>query len=270
VPQFITPDGIKLNFEMAGSGKPLLFLHGWAMCSRVWKYQLKWFAGDYKVIALDLRGHGRSESPDGDYNLLSLSKDIIYFIEGLQLERLTLVGWSLAVSLILKLFSFHPLRVDSLVLVDGTPAFMANGGFPHGLPYPVVKRMLKLINSNFAQALKVFYHLLLSKAERELENKDEIWELLTNENYLPKPQIAHKLLLSLAYEDLRCEMRNITVPTLIMHGSEDKICPQGAAQYMREHLKNGELALFPAAGHAPFLTQHRIFNKRLTYFLNLL
>ena len=267
---FITPDGIKLNFKMAGSGKSLLFLHGWAMCSRVWKYQLKWFAGDYKVIALDLRGHGRSESPDGDYSLLSLSQDIIHFIEGLQLERLTLVGWSLAVSLILKLFNSHLLEVDSLVLVDGTPAFVASGEFPHGLSYPVVKRMLKLVNSNFAQALRVFYHLLLSDSERELEDKDEIWQLLTNEDYLPKPEIAHKVLLSLAYEDLRCEMENITVPTLIMHGSEDKICPPGAAQYMKEHLKSAEVVLFPGAGHAPFLTQHRIFNKRLSCFLNLL
>lgn len=265
---FITPDGVKLNFEMAGSGKPLLFLHGWAMCSRVWKYQLRWFTREYQVITLDLRGHGGSESPDGDYSFSSLSQDIIHFIEGLQLERLTLVGWSLAVSLILKLFNSHLLGIDSLVLVDGTPAFMANREFPHGLPHPVVKRMLKLVNSNFAQALKIFHNLLLSEREWDIENKDEIWDLLTSEDYLPKQEVAHKLLLSLANEDLRGTMGNITVPTLLMHGGEDRICPPGAAQFMKEHLKSAEIVLFPGAGHVPFLTQPNTFNQRLSYFLS--
>ncbi|MCK5422918.1 MAG: alpha/beta hydrolase, partial [Deltaproteobacteria bacterium] len=104
MPVFETPDGVKLNFQMEGSGKTLLFLHGWTMCSRVWKYQLEWFAKEYQVVALDLRGHGRSESPDGDYSFSYLSQDIIDFIEGLKIEKLTLVGWSLAVSLILGVF----------------------------------------------------------------------------------------------------------------------------------------------------------------------
>jgi len=268
VSDFITPDGVKLNFKMAGSGKPLLFLHGWAMCSRVWKYQLKWFAREYQVIALDLRGHGRSEGPDGDYSFLSLSQDLIQFIEGLRLERLTLVGWSLAVPLILKLFNSPLLSVDSLVLVDGTPTFVANEQFPHGLPFLVVKRMLKLVNSNFEQALRVFHHLLLSEKEGEMENKDEIWDLLTNKHYIPKQGVAGKLLISLANEDLRGAMGNITVPTLLMHGGEDKICPPGAAQYMKEHLKSAEIVLFPGAGHAPFLTQPNAFNQRLNYFLS--
>ena len=80
------------------------------MCSRVWKYQIEWFAGNYQVITLDLRGHGDSESINGECNLASLARDIAHFIEGLGLDKLTFVGWSLSVSLILKLVSFHPVR----------------------------------------------------------------------------------------------------------------------------------------------------------------
>lgn len=268
MPDFITPEGVRLNFQRAGSGKPLLFLHGWAMCSRVWRYQFKCFAREYQVIALDLRGHGKSESPGGNCNFLSLAQDIIHFIEGLQLERLTLIGWSLAVSLILKLFGSYPSCIDSLVLVDGTPSFVASEEFPHGLPYPVVKRMLKLVDSDFSQALGVFHNLLLTEEEGELENKDEIWDLLTNEGYLPRQEVARKVLVSLAHEDLRGEMKTITVPTLLVHGGRDKICPLGAAQYMKEHLKSAEIALFPDAGHAPFLTQAETFNQRLGCFLS--
>jgi len=268
MPFFKTPDGVKLNFQMEGSGKPLLFLHGWTMSSRVWRYQLEWFAKEYQVIALDLRGHGRSESPNGDYSFSSFSQDILSFIEGLQLEELTLVGWSIAVSLILGLSSSRLSSVDSLVLVDGTPTFMASEEFPHGLPSPVVKRMLKMVNSNFTQALEVFHSLLLSEQELEMEEKDEIWDLLTNENYIPRQEVASKSLVSLANEDLRDKIGDITVPTLLIHGGEDKICPAGAGQYMKEHMKNSEIVIFPEAGHAPFLTHADAFNRHLSYFLS--
>jgi pimeloyl-[acyl-carrier protein] methyl ester esterase len=72
---------------------------------------------------------------------------------------------------------------------------------------------------------------------------------------------------SLAFEDLRDEVSRITLPTLLMHGEQDKICPAGAAQYMKEHLAGVEIALFPEAGHAPFLTQAEAFNKQLNSFL---
>ncbi|MCK5256442.1 MAG: alpha/beta hydrolase [Deltaproteobacteria bacterium] len=268
MPVFETPDGVKLNFQMEGSGKTLLFLHGWTMCSRVWKYQLEWFAKEYQVVALDLRGHGRSESPDGDYSFSYLSQDIIDFIEGLKIEKLTLVGWSLAVSLILGVFGPRLSCVDSIVLVDGTPAFVASEEFPHGLPSPVVKRMLKLVDSNFSQALKVFHDLLLSSQELEGENKDEIWDLLTNESYLPRQEVASKSLFSFANVDLRSKIKDVTVPTLLVHGEEDKICPAGAAQYMKEHIKSAEVVIFPEAGHAPFLTQPDAFNQHLSYFLS--
>lgn len=267
MPVFMTPDGVGLNFQRAGKGKPLLFLHGWTMCSRVWKYQLEWFAREYQVITLDLRGHGRSESPNGNYGFLSLTQDVVHFIEGLQLERLTLVGWSLAVSLILKLFNLDPSRIDSLVLVDGTPAFVANETFPHGLPYPVVKRMLKLVDSDFTHALREFHDLLLTEEERELKNKDEIWDLLTNESYLPKQEVARNVLVSLANEDLRAEIKTIAVPTLLIHGGKDKICLPGAARYMKEHIEQAEIAIFPEAGHVPFLTQPETFNQHLSCFL---
>ncbi|MBW1839805.1 MAG: alpha/beta hydrolase [Deltaproteobacteria bacterium] len=267
MPVFTTPDGVRLNYQISGSGKPLLFLHGWTMCSRVWRYQVEWFARNYQVITLDLRGHGKSESPNGDYSFQILAQDINYFIEGLQLKGLTLIGWSLAVSLILELCDSHLSNIDSLVLVDGTPVFVANKTFSHGLPYPKVKRMLKLVDSDFTQALGAFHDLLLTEEEAKIENRDEIWDLLTNENYLPRQEVARALLVSLYNEDLRGKIETITVPTLLMHGGQDKICLPGAARYMKEHLRHVEMTIFPEAGHAPFLTQADTFNQKLGNFL---
>ncbi len=225
---FVTPDGLKLHYQTAGSGKPLLFLHGWSMCSRVWRYQVEWFASTYQVTTLDLRGHGNSGSINGECNLTSLSQDIAYFVEGLHLRQVTLVGWSLSVSLILKLLNAHILPVDSLVLIDGTPCFVSREDFPHGLPHAVVKRMIKRAGSNFSRALGEFHSLLLSDKEDKDEKKGEIWDLLTSDQYLPDEETACNLLNALAWEDLRNEVAAVTLPTLLMHGDQDKICPAGA------------------------------------------
>jgi pimeloyl-[acyl-carrier protein] methyl ester esterase len=267
MPIFVTPDDVKLNYQIAGRGKPLLFLHGWAMCSRVWKYQVESFSRDFQVICLDLPGHGISESPPGPCDFTTLTRDVARFIEGLQLEKVTLIGWSLAVSLAVKLVSSHPLSVDSLVLVDGTPSFMIRDDFPHGLPSASIKRMLKLIDADFSRALKEFNSLLLSEQERVLTGSDEIWDLLTNECYLPGREVARSLLVALAREDLREMIATVSIPVLLMHGDEDKICLPGASRYMKEHLERAEMVTFPGAGHAPFLTQAGYFNHTLDGFL---
>jgi len=267
---FITPDGVKLHYQTAGSGKPLLFLHGWSVCSRVWKYQVEWFSRKYQVTTLDLRGHGNSESINGECNFSSLARDIAHFIEGLGLEKLTLVGWSLSVSLIVKLISAYSVPVDSLVLIDGTPCFVSREDFPHGLPHVVVQRMIKRLDSNFTRALGEFHGLLLSGEEEKLDKRDEVWDLLTNAHYRPKREMARDLLIALAHEDFRDEIATIILPTLLMHGDQDKICPAGASRYMKEHLGCSEIALFPEAGHAPFLTQPEDFNKKLSTFLHAL
>jgi pimeloyl-[acyl-carrier protein] methyl ester esterase len=264
---FVTPDGLKLHYQMTGRGKPLLFLHGWSMCSRVWRYQLEEFARTYQVTTLDLRGHGNSGSINGGCNFASLSQDIVYFIEGLHLQQLTLVGWSLSVALILKLLNAHALPVDSLVLIDGTPCFVSREDFPHGLPHAVVKRMIKRAGANFTRALGEFHGLLLSEKEDKDEKKGEIWDLLTNDQYLPEKETACDLLASLALEDLRNEVAALTLPTLLMHGDQDKICPVGASWYMKEYLGCAEIVLFPEAGHAPFLTQAEDFNEKMNTFL---
>ena len=267
MPFFETPDGVKLNYLLEGSGKPLLFLHGWAMCSRVWKYQVDCLADHYQVICPDLPGHGASGCPSGACDFASLTRDITRFIEGLGLHRVTIIGWSIGASVAILLAASHRLPVDSLVLVDGTPSFMTRDGFPHGLSAASLRRMLKLADSDFGRALREFYGLLLSEEDQALPSGDEIRELLTDEQYLPRRDAARSLLASLAREDLRENLGSINIPSLLMHGDQDTICPPGASAFMQERLDGAEMITFPGAGHAPFLTRADFFNRTLAEFL---
>ncbi len=219
------------------------------------------------MICPDLPGHGQSGCSSGACDFASLTRDMAFFIEGLGLERMTLVGWSIGASVALMLAAGHRLPLDALVLVDGTPSFMARDGFPHGLPPAVLKRMLKLADADFSRALQEFHGLLLSVEDQALHSGDEIRDLLTNEQHLPQPDAARSLLASLAREDLRDQLGGIRIPCLLMHGDQDRICPPGASAYMREQLARAELITFPGAGHAPFLTRADGFNHSLAAFL---
>lgn len=267
MPFFTTPGGVKINYRVTGKGKPLLFLHGWAMCSRVWNYQVDCLAGDYQVICPDLPGHGASACPSGACDFASLTRDMARFIEGMDLAGMTLVGWSIGASVAIMLAASHRLPVDSLVLVAGTPSFMMRDDFPHGLPAASLRRMLRLADTDFNRALREFHSLLLSEEEQVMTSGDERWGLLTDPQYLPRRDAARSLLASLAREDLRENLRSIGIPCLLMHGDQDKICPPGASAYMKDRLARAEQITFTGAGHAPFLTRADHFNRTLAAFI---
>jgi pimeloyl-[acyl-carrier protein] methyl ester esterase len=189
------------------------------------------------------------------------------FIEGLELTRMTLVGWSIGASVAVLLAASHRLPVDSLVLVSGTPSFMMRDDFPHGLPAVSLRRMLRLADADFNRALREFHSLLLSEEEGTPAPADEIRDLLTNQHYWPRQDAARSLLSSLAREDLREHLRSIGIPCLLMHGDQDKICPPGASAHMKDRLARAELITFTGAGHAPFLTRADHFNRALAAFI---
>ena len=106
--------------------------------------------------------------------------------------------------------------------------------------------------------------------DKEMEHSNEVWDLLTNQHHLPRQQVARNMLHSFAGEDLRGELEKITIPTLLVHGSEDKICPAGASRYMSTKVKGAQMVIFPETGHAPFLTRADGFNQSLGRFLKAL
>ena len=73
---FTTADGVRLHYLEAGSGKPLVLIHGWSQCAEEFKHQIAELSGSYRVIAIDQRGHGESEKPGFGYKIHRLSKDL--------------------------------------------------------------------------------------------------------------------------------------------------------------------------------------------------
>ena len=94
MPELITDDTVRLAFDDTGEGHAHLFVHGWAMSGRVWRYQWERFAATHRVITLDLRGHGASSIPTTGPTMDDFAADIVALLTRLDLNRVTLVAWS--------------------------------------------------------------------------------------------------------------------------------------------------------------------------------
>jgi len=92
-PGFVTTnDGYKLRYEEAGSGKPLVCIPGWSQTAAQFKHQLTGLNDRYRVIAVDMRGHGESDKPAHGYSIARLSKDVHDLLADLSLADVTLMG----------------------------------------------------------------------------------------------------------------------------------------------------------------------------------
>ena len=116
-----TVNGISLHYEIKGAGAPLLFIHGLGGSGEDWEHQVAHFTRSYQVITPDLRGHGRSDKPAGDYSMQFFASDIAALLKALRLPPAHIVGLSLGGGVAFQLALDAPEVVRTLVVVNSGP-----------------------------------------------------------------------------------------------------------------------------------------------------
>lgn len=112
-------NGIALAYEEAGQGAPsLVFVHGLACHRGFWTEQMKHFSRHYRVLAVDLRGHGQSDAPEERYTMQLLAEDVAWMCSQLAIERPVVVGHSLGGLVALELAASHSEQVRAVTLID--------------------------------------------------------------------------------------------------------------------------------------------------------
>lgn len=262
MPSFLTKTGLRLNYDISGKGKPILFLHGWGMSSRVWRHQISYFSNRYRTVTLDFRGHGDSR-PSADYSFEALAGDVKEVIEGLSLRPASIVGWSMGGSVAILTAIKYPEAVNNLILVSTTPKFVASEDFPYGQPEATLRRMAKQIERDTNKAMTEFCSMMFE----EEGIAGDVWDTVASNGW-PSKDTLIGYLTTLAEADLREHLPKIECPTAIIHGMLDKISFQEAAVYMADRIKRVRLEIHHDEGHAPFLTRPDWFNTELEGFLN--
>lgn len=252
--------GAGIAYLHAGSGRPLIFIHGWSMAAPVWQRQIDYFSKTgYEVAAIDLRGQGKSLG-EGPYTISQFAYDLKGFIHEMGYEKPVLVGWSMGAMVALEFALKHPSKAAGICLVGGMPRFTKTDDYLHGLPLKDVKGMKLKLKRDFERTIGEFRELI--SAGLSGDDKD----ILMNSTF-PDLKASKAGLVELMEADLREGLDKIKLPTLLIHGDKDHVSLPAASEYMAEKIADAKLTLIKGAGHVPFLSHQDQFNETLGEFL---
>ena len=123
---YCTINKINFFYQEKGSGEPLVFLHGLGSSSDDWQQQIEYYSKKYRVIAIDCRGHGRSEITDEKYTIPLFAKDITQILVVLNISCLHLVGFSMGGMIAFQMAIDAPSRIKSLTIINSGPGLTHN------------------------------------------------------------------------------------------------------------------------------------------------
>lgn len=254
-----------LHIDVTGQGPPLVLLHGWAMHSEMWGPLVPRLAQRFRVHAVDLPGHGRSEelqafTLDGVVGVLAST-----FAAGA--EPLTVLGWSLGGLIAMRWARVRPERVGRVVLIATSPRFVAGEDWPHGMPAETLARFGDELRVAWKLTMERFLTLQLQGGEQSRATLSG----LRRRMFARGAPSAAALLGALALirdSDLRAEVVAITQPALVVSGERDTLALPGAGRWLAGRLPNATFASIPGAAHMPFLSHADAFAAALDPFLD--
>lgn len=261
---FTTDDGAKIYYEDHGSGQPIFFIHGWLCSSRFWRRNMAGLENHFRVIAMDLRGHGRSSKTLQGHTVDQYARDLHALLVHLQLQRVILLGWSLGGPTVLSYWKqYHQEnRIAGLGLVDMTPyPFSAADWNGHALRNYNADAM----NASFiayqkapVQYIEAFIHKMFKDGKVSAEDIDWIREEMLK---TPAP-IAMAAYSDYLMSDYTAVLPTISVPAVVFSG-EVGIYQDGykQGQYIASQIPQGTFLGFAGAGHMLFYEQPEKFNQ---------
>jgi pimeloyl-[acyl-carrier protein] methyl ester esterase len=238
--------------------KTLFLLHGFGTNSRVWEPSAYELSSRYEVLIPDLPGYGETIVPfEG---IRKAAETLANMIKEAKLPKLNVVGWSMGGQIAIELYDIMPAKFESLVLLSSTPKFTSKD-FEQGYNISAFKKFSRAIKQDHIKAMDEFYRLMFS----ERENAEEHLNFLKDQ--MPQNETLVAGMSALESEDQRNKLAQISVPTLILTGTEDKICEGGASRFMASKISSSTLKVFGGAGHALQLTGKKEFVNAVKEFI---
>lgn len=243
----------------------VLLVHGWPIDHRMYEYQTRVLCDcGYRCVSIDLRGFGASDAPCCGYTYDRMADDIYAVIRAMSLPPLTLVGFSMGGAVVIRyMCRFQGYRVCRLVLAGAAaPSFIQRPGYPYGMTAEAVDELIGGLKKNRPQTVADFGENFFAS---EVTPAFDRWFLSMGLDASAQGTICSAV--SLRDADLRSDLVHICVPTLILHGKKDQICPFPFAEEMARGIRNSRLVPFEHSGHGLFYDEMDKFNRELLCFL---
>lgn len=246
---YVQVNDTRLFYREAGAGTPIVLVHGWPLSGRLFTKNMAELAQNHHVIAIDLRGYGRSDPPENpsEVRVDTYAQDVLAAMDEMGIDQAVIGGMSMGGPTVLSMYQMAPERFTGLLLIDTVAAAA-----------PPQEKQLWLgwgenIRANGVGAIPEATMDEMLTADARMQRADLV-NLISSMMTSASEQGAIAGTQALAYRpNFRPMLGDIDVPTLILVGKQDSIYPYEFAQYMQQHIPDAELEILGDASHAAIL-----------------
>ena len=264
-------DGTKIFYKDWGSGPVVTFSHGWPLQSDAWDPQMLFLVQNgFRCVAVDRRGHGRSEQVSTHNDMDGYADDLAAVMNALDLQDATMVGHSTGGGEVARYIGRHGTgRVARAVLIAAVPPIMLKTeANPEGLPMEVFDS----IRAGVAGDASEFYRNLAMAFYGANREGAEVSQGILDQFWLWSMQCgrinAYECVKAFSETDFSPDLKAMTIPTLVLHGEDDQIVPvHDSAKKSAALLPNGTEIYYPGAPHGLTATHAAKVNADLLAFL---
>lgn len=271
MPYITTRDNTKLYLKDWGSGRPVILIHGWPLSADSWDDAAIAIANaGFRAIAYDRRGFGRSEQPWNGYNYDTLSDDLASIIEQIGADDATIVGFSMGGGEVARYMSRHKGKnVAQAVLISSVvPYMLKTADNPNGVDQSTFDEMTKGMKSDRAHFLASFFKDFYGVGIVSDPASEEMLEWSRSVSMQASLKATLDCAKAFATTDFRPDLPSFSVPTLIIHGTEDKTVPiDPSGRAAAKGIPNAKLIEYEDAPHGLFATHKKRMLNDLLQFL---
>ena len=257
----VSNDGIKIAvYDYNPRGKQTVFLiHGWPLSHQIFEYQINLLTDyGYRVVAVDLRGFGKSDTPVCGYFYDQMAADLFQVIRQLCLRQIILVGFSMGGAIALRYMSrYNGFGVCRLILLSAAaPCFVQRPDFPYGKTVLEANDLISLAETDRPQLCQSFSRQLFA-----CPHTDAVVDWFRDIALSASGIGTIKSCIALRDEDGRMDFRCVHVPTYIIHGDKDIIVSKELAEIQHQSICGSKLITLPDSGHGIIYDQLEKFNS---------
>jgi len=263
----VRANDIEVYYEEHGAGEPLLLIMGWGGNADTWKPQIPGLAEQYRVIAFDNRGVGRTLAPDEPYSIAQMAADTIGLLDALNVGRAHVFGISMGGMVAQELALAHPERIGALVLGCTSPGSSQAAG--SGKLQGEIAEFKETAGDNgpdlewFSEFLKrLWTDRALAQSDKSLQ--DFVLSLI---RFPPAPHGLRNQADAITNHDAYSRLPEIRLPTLVMTGERDSLIHPMNSIILAERIPRAELRLYAGLKHAFHLEEANHVNSTIIEFI---
>lgn len=265
-----TADATRLYYEDWGQGAPIVFVHGWPLSGGMWEYQtVPLTRAGFRCITYDRRGFGRSDKPFAGYDYETLGRDLAQLIEALDVQNVTLVGFSMGGGEVVEYLTRHNRgRVARAMLVSSiVPYMLKTPNNPDGVDEEMFQEMADGILDDRPAFLTEFAKQFFGFGLLAAPVSDPFLAAYCEAAMGSSPIAMLECVKAFSRTDFRAAVRAITTPVLVIHGDADKTVPIAATgKQAAELIPKAEMKIYDGAPHGLYYTHRHQLTRDIAAF----